>query len=294
MRIDDLIGTGWSDHAERTAEVGERLEAGLALVENAANAAGYMNLVNHCIGDHLGDRERAQRLCEAAITRLEGEVGPAPLLCLAVSRHLAGDVAGAEQAERQAGEDPAFPVRVGLLVAQGRMHAGDWKGATALYTRMLARAEALEAGHGAERAAAVVSNNLASELLDVDPRSPTQAALMVRAAEAAHTFWKRVGTWVNDERGEVLKALVYTALGRPDEGRACAERGLQTLRTRRAEPQEERVDEAFLLLAHAGACGVGDDRGMQRASLTEAETIAATFEDAGLKEWFAKERAKVC
>ena len=293
MTIDELIGQGWNDHADKTAEVADRLEANLELVTDDTSAAGFMNLVNHAIGDHLGQRERAERLCEAALARLEAEPGTAPLLFLAVARRLAGNEQGALEAEGRLGDDPAIPLRVGMLVAQGHMHAAAWDTAASLYGEMLGRAEALEAGHSGERATAVVSNNIASELLQLETRSAAQDALMEQAAEAAHTFWNRVGNWVNDERGDYLKALVYTALQRPAEGRVCAERGLKTIADNRETADQEKVDHAFLLLARAGACREVGDAETRASSLAEADQIAATFNDEGLTSWFGEERAKV-
>ena len=116
---------------------------------------------------------------------------------------------------------------------------------------------------------------------------------MAQAAEAAHAYWNRVGTWVNDERGDYLKALVYSALERPAEGRACAERGLHTILENREQGDEEKVDEAFLLLARAGACRNLQDSEAHAASLAGAEAIATTFDKQGLTDWFNEELAKV-
>ena len=289
MTLDELIQQGWSDHDPHAADVADRLEANVELVTDAAGAASFMNLASHTIGDHLGDRARALRVCEAAYGRLEGEAAEAPLLYLAVARRLADDDAGADAARAELGDDPANDVRIGMLVAQGRMHAGNWDAATALYTAQLEAADALPEGHAAERAVAVTSNNIASELLGLDHRSEAQDALMEQAAKAARTYWVRIGTWVNDERADYLLAGVHTALGRPTEARMYAERGIQTILD---GDGEEKVDEAFLHLARAAACrdlGALDD---QAASIAHAEALAKDFEGEWLTSWFEGELAK--
>lgn len=110
---------------------------------------------------------------------------------------------------------------------------------------------------------------------------------MERAANASRLFWLRVGNWVNDERADYLLSLVHTALGRADDGRAFAERGLQTI----ADNGEEKVDEAFLHLACARAGRTQGDDAAHGESLARADALAAGF-DAGLKDWFAGQRVK--
>ncbi|MDJ0974898.1 MAG: hypothetical protein QNJ98_10600 [Planctomycetota bacterium] len=289
MSLNELIQQGWGAHADKTAEVADKLEAGIDLVEDAQGAAGFMNLVNHTIGDHLGDRARALRINEAAAARV-GETDATPhWLQLAVSRHLADDANGAKEVEAKLGDDASVAIRVGMLVAQGRMHAGDWDAAATLYGQNLAAAEALPEGNGAERAVAVVSNNMASEVLAMDTFNEAQGALMAKAADAARTFWLRVGNWVNDERSDYLLSGVNHKLGKHEDARVHAERALQTI----ADNGEEKVDEAFLHLARAAACrGLGDEEAYA-ASIDTAKTLAAGFDNAGLTSWFEEELAKV-
>jgi hypothetical protein len=229
-------------------------------------------------------------VCEAAIESLGDDADADAYLCLAVARRLSGDDKGAMAAEDASGvKEPSFGVRVGMLVAQGHMHAGDWAEVDPLYRAMLATADILKAGNAAERTVAVVSNNLASELLGVKDRDATQDALMSDAAQAAFTYWSRVGTWVNQARGEYLLSLVQCSLGDPKSGRYSAERGLQIIDQ---ADGEERVDEAFLHIARATACRAQGDGEAQSESLATAAALGAAFEGEGLIAWFQKELAK--
>ncbi len=285
--LDDVIQQGWGAHADKTAEVADSLESSIDLVADAKGAVGFMHLVNHAVGDHLGDRERALRICEAAAARID-EPGPDPMVHLAVARHLAGEVDKAREAENAAGGDEATKLRIDLLVAQGHAHAGDWNTAEGLYNEALQAAKTLAEGHGAERAAAVVSNNIASELLELAERSTEQDAFMAKAADAARVFWLRVGNWMNDMRADYLLSLVHTKLGKPAEGRLHAQRGLATI----AENGEAKVDAAFLHLADAaGARDLGETDEHQEA-IGKATALAAEFDDDGLTTWFEGELAK--
>lgn len=287
MTLSELIQDGWAKHHSETEAVARRLEAGVDLVEDSQGAAQLMNLANHCIGGHLKDRKRALSVCEAAFSKVADPEPPAALY-LAVARRLGGDEPGAAEMQAQLGDDDAALVRVNMLVAEGHINGGEWERAAAIYERTLTQAEALDEGHAAERATAVVSNNIASELLEVEGRSEQQNALMERAAHASKTFWSRVGSWVNRERGDYLLSLVYTALGKPKEGRAYAEAGLKTIEE---ADGEERVDEAFLHLARARACRDAGDTNAHRASIARANELAADFES-GLVSWFEGELAK--
>ena len=289
MSIDQLIQQGWADHERASAEVAERLEASLDLIQDAAGAAQVMSLGNHTIGDHLGDRPRAARLCEAVAAKLGDAADANVHVYLAASRRLAGDHEGAAAAQRAAGPDPALGVRIGMIVAQGHAEAGAWQDADTIYRAMLAAAEAMAPGHAAERAVAVTSNNVASELLGVRARDDAADALMATAAEAAYRYWSRIGTWVNKERGEYLLSMVHRALGEAEAARAWAERGLATIEE---ADGEEPVDAAFLQLARAAACRDAGDAEAHAAALATASALAANFADEGLLAWFGKEHAK--
>jgi hypothetical protein len=288
MTLEELIQQGWADHDTKTPEVADRLEANLDLVTDASGGAAVMNLAIHAVGAHLGDHARARRLCESVVERLGDDAEGPAFLYLAVARRLAGDEDGSAAAAEKLGDDPANEVRIGMLVAEGHMHAGDWDGAVALYADALGTAESLPEGHAGERAAAVVSNNIASELLERKGRTAAQDALMEKAAHAARTYWTRVGDWTNDERADYLLSLVHTSLGRAKEGRQYADRGLATI----AANGEEKVDQAFLYLARARACRDLGATQQHADALTHARSLAAEFGDAGLTEWFEGELAK--
>lgn len=291
MTLDELIQRGWSAHEAKTDEVAESLEANVGLILNDDGAVKFMNLVNHCIGDHAGDRSRARRVCEAAMRELGDDAGQGPWLYLAVARHLDDDAKAADEAERSAGceMDRSAWARINLLVAQGLVHAKRWDAAITIYWAAIAVTESLEPGNGAEQAAAVVSNNIASELLGVSTRTDDQTQLMERAAEAARVFWLRVGTWVHDARADYLLSRVRTAMGVPAKGREHAERGLATIA---AAAGDEPVDRAFLHVARAQACRDAGDAAAHAASLAHAEKLAAAFEGEGLTQWFAGELGK--
>jgi hypothetical protein len=159
----------------------------------------------------------------------------------------------------------------------------------AVYRAALALGETLPEGTPADRAVAITSNNLASELVEAADRTADQTGLMLTAASASRTYWLRGGTWENDERADYLLALTHRAAGRHDEALEYARRGLATI----AANGEEPVDEAFLRLSAAAAHrDLGDGEAHAR-ELAAAETLAANFDNPGLVEWFESEAQKV-
>ena len=139
---------------------------------------------------------------------------------------MTGDVAGGVAADldaASAAEDPlATMLEARFLLVNALVGAHSADAAAGVYTGALALARRL--GDAApHRVIAVASNNLASELVEAKTRTPGEDALMAAAAEAAHEFWMKIGTWVHDERARYLKALVANALGRPEEALAEAD-----------------------------------------------------------------------
>lgn len=295
MEFEELISAGWRDHEKDTATVAASLEEHHELVTDGKQATQLAALANHAIGEHLGDWRRAAGLVGKVVGRLTP--GPdlvAPLGFLAVGRFLAGDAAAAVATETEAaalaGDDGLVAVaRTRMLLAAGLIAAKRAEEGYALYRAALALVDRLPEGTPADRAVAITSNNLASGLLEKPERSEGETELMIRAAEAARTYWVRAGTWENDERADYLLALVMNAAGRPAEGLGFAERGLATIR----ENGEEPVDEAFLRLAAAGAHGKLGDEAAHARELAAAEALAAEFPSDGLKNWFESEAAKV-
>ncbi len=291
MNLKELVQGAWPDHEKKTAEVADRLETGLELVEpnDADGVTAFLHVVNHTIGDHAGDRARALRVCEAAVARLQVQGNDTPWLHLAVARHLAGEEEAAQEAEGRLGREPANPVRVRMLVAQGKAHEKQWAASQALWEECLAVADGLDEGHKAERAVAVVSNNLSSMLLELEERDAAQDAWMLRTAEVGRAYWLRAGDWMNSERADYLLAGVHNALGRPEEAKTFARRALATI----DENGEEDVDRAFIELSLAQAHKLLGEDDEHAAALARAKALAETFESEFLESWFAGELAKV-
>ena len=291
MNLKQLIEKSWARHEVETEAVATELEENLGLIDatDSEGAGEFMQLANHAVGDHGADRARALRICEAASGKLTERSSKSPWLHLAVARHLAGDEAAAQAAEAELGEGAVGQIQVRLLVAQGKSHEKQWGESAALYYGCLESSDSLDAGHGAEQATAIASNNIASALLHAKDRDEQQSQLMERAAQAAHKYWMRVGEWVQHERADYLLALVHNSLGRYEEAKAFAERGLKTI----ADNGEQKVDQAFIYLTVAEACAKLGDTETHQLSILNARALSDQFGDDDILHWFEDELAKV-
>lgn len=256
----------------------------------------YTFLVNHVLGERRGAWEACARLTAEATGRAEA----APLGALrhcAVAALLAGAVAEARQWEarlvRAAGCDAmlaAAAVRVSAWMFQPARLCTE-AGARA-FLAAIGPIEGLDGPASLDGLMAAALNNCVSAMLDAWPEGPPQgspAGAMEAGARLSRALWQRAGGWMQRERADYLMALVFNRLGRAHEALDAARHGLALI----AAHGEEDVDRAFLLLEAAAASrALGDVVGYAQAR-EEAETLAARFEEGGLREWFEREARRI-
>jgi hypothetical protein len=266
-----------------------------------ADALGhYALLLLHVLGEEAGLwTEAAQRVQAALAGRTD-----APMRALrsaAVAWQLAG--AAARSDEWTARLAAAAGVDSGVAAAAVQVHALSCTAAGSDVEGFAARL--LDAAHrrvdasGARVPESALDatlgagfNNATSALLDCcdgRPASATVEAALRAGAEAARAFWMRAGTWVNHERADYLLACVLNRIGDWHGARTAARRGLDLI----AAHGTEDVDRAFLLLQLAGALHHAGDADAAAATRADAEAIAASLDDAPLREWFAAERDRL-
>ena len=148
-------------------------------------------------------------------------------------------------------------------------------------------------GGGLDTAFGVVSNKLASEVLERPLAEFAQLDLRTAlqlAAQHSQRFWQRSDTWLNRERAHYLGAMAAHALGDAAEGIASARTGLALL-DQHDQAGAEDVDRAFFELELATGLRLAGRPGRSEA-LTRALVLAARFGDAFLDRWFADRLAR--
>jgi len=102
----------------------------------------------------------------------------------------------------------------------------------------------------AYRALAVGGNNLATTLEEKRNRTPSETEAMVAAAEAGLKYWKRAGTWLEEERAEYRLARSLLQARRPSAALESAKRCFAVCERNTAPPFEEFFAHAVVALAH--------------------------------------------
>ena len=292
--ISDLIRDGWGYHDTESERLAGELEAA-DLGELKGQGPGYcLHLSNHTIGEHLGDWPRARRFAEAVREATADQPGEAGFGAhLAVARYMDGDTVAAQQAEIECVGAAEHPVDAYLTVKSFLAGALAGTGRFADAGVVIAAANRLAEGLGdvatSNRSMAVANNNLASELVESDELDSDQARLMVGCAQAAHTFWLRCGTWVNEERALYLLALVNNRVEGYRAGLEHAQAALDVI----AANGEDPVDEAFIQLAAARSHIGLSDTASAKEHLATADELAEAWTEPSLTTWYEGERRKV-
>lgn len=292
--ISDLIRDGWGYHDTESERLAGELEAA-DLGELKGEGPGHcLRLSNHTIGEHLGDWPRARRFAEAVREAAADHPPQAGFGAhLAVARYMDGDTVAAQQAEIECLGAAEHPVDAYLTVKSFLAGALAGTGRFADAGVVIAAANRLALGLGDEatsnRSMAVTNNNLASELVESDELDSDQARLMMDCAQAAHTFWLRCGTWVNEERALYLLALVNNRVEAFRAGLQHAHAALDVI----AANGEEPVDEAFIRLAAARSHIGLSDTASAKEHLATADELAEAWAEESLTTWYQGERRKV-
>jgi tetratricopeptide (TPR) repeat protein len=291
--IEDLLRDGSSYHNTASARFAGELEAAVCGSVDPGSLVPLLYWSNHTIGEHLGDWPRARALAERALDGRTPDARTAAAWAkLYAARAMAGDLEGAEQAQQVYAATDGIDPRVAAIdskmtLANALAGSGRLAEGSALYESALGLARNTPKSN-ADRMVAIASNNLASQLLEVCPRSAEQDELMRAAAAAGLEFWLRCGTWQNEERALYLSALVANALGEPMAAREAVDAAFRIIDANGSEP----VDETFLRLARANAFAMLGDLAGHKRDLAAAESAAASW-DGAMRQWFAEERAKI-
>jgi hypothetical protein len=251
MSFDLFIETGWNDHADHPHEVADRLAASLGVIETPAHIAPYARLVTHVYGEHLGEWTRGIALLESlrALPQAGGAAEAAALgRSLAALRYCSGDrsvIAGF------ATEDS-----ITVLATASSAFAGlrDHSAAIAAYEDALQRAAGgLPDKSPALRALAIGGNNLAAALETKPARTPQESLGMLAAADGGVRYWRRAGTWLEEERAYYRLARSQLATGLAEAAAASALRCLAVCAEHDAPAFERFFGYAVLGMAQRAA-----------------------------------------
>ena len=274
MDYDAFIEAAWSDHADRPAEVAERLAASRAIVDAPARVPPYARLVTHVLGEHLGEWERGARMLEAlrvgasydGSAAVEGAIARG-IGTLRYAEGASGSLASLSREDRIA----AMATASSALVARGERA----RGIAAYEDAVALAAESLPEGSPAIRALAAGGNNLAVALEDRAGRSADETRAMVGAAECALRYWKVAGRWLEHERAHYRLAKSLLAAGRPAEAVEHAKACVDVCERHDAPAFERFFADAALALALRTAGDASGAAAARERALRRLDDVAA-------------------
>lgn len=294
MDFDTWMADAWNRHADDPVGAYAQLaDTGAQLAGDDAAVDALLRLAHHVAGAHLG---QAHELAEGRA--LLGRLG----------RHAAaGDAARASAAlyDRSlalTGGDTAATQGLSLLqavrvraLAAANLADRDAPRAAALLTEAVdtATASSLPDTDPAVRALAVAGNNIAAALAERPSLNDAERQLMMQAAQIGLQFWRRAGTWLEEERAFYRLALCALAAGDATQARQHAQACLDIVAAQgdvalEAFFGQEALARAEAALGHAAGLAAAqaqhraafdrladDDRGWCRDTLAQVEALVS-------------------
>lgn len=247
MSFEQMIGQAWDEHAHHTQAVADRLAAAAPTIAAAAHFAPFAHIVTHVYGEHLGECERGVTLL-ASLRKLPAyadtpSVGGMVSRSIATLRLVGGDARalGALTAEDRAA---ASATAASALTARG-----EYKRALDAYAEAVRIAPSLPSRSAAFRALAIGGNNLSAALEEKTGRDADETEGMVAAARGGLAFWRKAGTWLEEERALYRLARSLLAAGRPAEASISAQECVRVCDGNNAVPFERFFASAVLARA---------------------------------------------
>ena len=221
MNFDQLIESAWNEHANHPRDVADRLAVSAPMIAAAEQVAPFARIVTHVYGEHLGECERGIALLES-LRQLPTftdapAVGGIVKRSVATLRYVGGNTAALSPLPV---EDQASGLATAASALAGQ---GEFKRALDAYACAVKLAPALPEGSPAVRALAIGGNNLSAALEEKSRRDTAETDGMVAAAQGGLAFWRKAGTWLEEERALYRLARSLLAAGRADEAVASAE-----------------------------------------------------------------------
>jgi hypothetical protein len=253
-------------------------------------------LLNHVLGEKLELWPEALLRHQAIVDAARADMPQTVLRQAAIAAQIAGDGLHAHEWTQALAASASAPlpkaralVALGVVAFSASRQDAETAGRRTLQALQPLAAIHATSGTGLDGAFGVVTNNLASDLLDRPPielDQPDLRTALELTAEHAQRFWQRAGQWVDFERAHYLRALAANALGQGAQAAQHARSGLDVLDAHDGDHAED-VDRAFLELELAQGLLLSGQAG-NAAAQARAESLAARFGDASLEKWFAR------
>jgi tetratricopeptide (TPR) repeat protein len=286
MTFDEMIQQAWDDHADNTDAVADRLAAAAPTIATQAHFAPFARIVTHVYGEHLGECERGVTLL-TSLRKLPAytdtpAVGGIVTRSVATLRFVGGD---ATATSMLAADDRAAALATAAAALTAR---GELRRALDAYAEAVRIAPSLTAASPAFRALAIAGNNLSAALEEKIERTPAETEGMIAAARGGLAFWRKAGTWLEEERALYRLARSLLAAGQPGEAVLCAQQCANVCDENNAPAFERFFAIAVLARALREDGRPGDYRSMRSEALDWFDAVPD-----GEREWCEADLAEL-
>lgn len=239
----NFINECWANHDKKSEEVAAQLSDNLALLDSTDKIPGYVTLVVHTLGGHLGKWEDAKGIL-TKITEIDSfQNNQAVYRGLATLNHCSQNEADFNKYSELSTEEGSIS-RIYAVAASELLGQGLVERATKAFEMALSNAsENMTKENPAARALAISGNNLACELEEKSERSEEEVNLMLSAAQAARKYWEIAGGWMEVDRAEYRLAISNLKAGKLEDA-------LKHARNCESICRENNADEFELFFAH--------------------------------------------
>jgi len=226
MDLEHWLARAWDRHADDPVGVLAEVPAAAASATTDGEIDRLLRLAHHIAGAHQGGPPELAA-GRALLARLAALPAAGPVARASASAYDHALVLTGDEHHPLAALPGSEALRVQALVAA---NLADREPARAgrLLTEAATAAEAgaLPDTDPAVRALAVAGNNIAAALQELPARDAASTALMLQAAQLGLVFWRRAGTWLEEERAHHRLAVCAAAAGDAalarEHARACA------------------------------------------------------------------------
>jgi tetratricopeptide (TPR) repeat protein len=255
--FDAFLEAAWNDHGGDAPAVAKRLAQSLDVIVAAEQVTPYARIVTHVYGEHLARYADGVALLERLRTHpaWDGSAATTGAVArgIATLRYCSGDasVLAALAADER--------IVVLATAASAFAEQKAYKRAIGTYTEALALArDGLADDSPALRSLAVGGNNLAAVLEEKTDRDASETRGMLTAAQGGLDYWRRAGTWLEEERAELRLSSSRRSAGDYDGALHHAQRCLALCHAHDAPAVEHFFGVAALALAQRSA-GLADE-----------------------------------
>tara|TARA_R110002072_G_scaffold534_2_gene3610 strand:- start:144445 stop:145269 length:825 start_codon:yes stop_codon:yes gene_type:complete len=252
--LKDFINECWSIHDKKSDEVANNLKENLNLIDSTENIPGYVSIVTHTFGGHLGKWDEGRQLLKK-ITELDiFENNQAVYRGLATLSYCMNDEIEFNKYLELSTEE-ASNVRIYAMAASELTAQGEVIMATQAFEKALSCApENMTTENPAARALAISGNNLACELEEKNDRNDQEVKLMLTAAKAARKYWEIAGGWVEVERAQYRLAMSHLQAGQLNEALEHARICERICKENNADPFEKFFAHEALAKINKALC----------------------------------------